>query len=157
MTGAVDNSINDSDGLMSHDDESQNLHRPFLGALIGPATDASTPVPQPDLPETVRPYLVTGGRVPENVTGFDTVYMLSAAGRAKITKLTFEHQAIAELCTQPQSVAEVSALLRLPLGVACVLAQDLAGQGYLSASFTAADPASNVDLIRRVIHAVHAL
>jgi hypothetical protein len=42
-----------------------------------------------------------------------------------------EHRAVAELCRAPRSVAEVAALLSLPLGVARVLLADMAGIGLV--------------------------
>ena len=43
--------------------------------------------------------------------------------------LAWEHRAIAELCASPMSVAEVSAHLKVPLGVARVLVGDMAAEG----------------------------
>src|SRR6266702_1165086 len=44
---------------------------------------------------------------------------------------TLERRSIALLCRQPQSVAELSALLSLPLGVVRVLVGDLADEGLV--------------------------
>jgi hypothetical protein len=107
--------------------------------------------------EFIRPYLVTGGRVHEGLGDFSTVYALSAKGRTQLKELSFESLQIAELCHEAQSVAEISAHLRLPLGVVTVLARDLSHSGYLAAASTAIDPASDITLITRLIHAVHAL
>jgi hypothetical protein len=108
-------------------------------------------------PEAVRPYFVTQGRVHDDLSGFETVYILTPGGAAGLNLLSFEHHDIAKLCRQPQSVVEISALLKLPLGVATVLTRDLATQGYLVAGEPAADPASDPSLIMRLINAVHAL
>jgi hypothetical protein len=108
-------------------------------------------------PDAVRPYFVTQGRVHDDISGFETVYVLTPGGAAGLSLLSFEHRDIATLCRQPQSVVEISALLKLPLGVATVLTRDLATQGYLVAGRPAADPASDPSLIMRLINAVHAL
>jgi len=134
--------------------ERQSFSRPFLAALTPSRDAASDTLGEPD---AVRPYFVTQGRVHDDISGFETVYVLTPGGAAGLNQLSFEHRDIAQLCRQPQSVVEISALLRLPLGVATVLTRDLATQGYLVAGRPAADPASDPSLIMRLINAVHAL
>jgi len=48
-----------------------------------------------------------------------------------VSSLTPEYQAIMALCRQVRSVAEVSALLRMPLGVARILIADMATEGLV--------------------------
>jgi hypothetical protein len=134
--------------------EVDSVTRPFLNKLRVPAQEfPDEPGPPPD---AVRPYLVTGGRVPDQVAGFETVYVATPEGVSRLGRLAFERRAIAELCRSAQSVAEISALLKLPLGVATVLTRDLAGEGYLTSS-GAVDPLRDPDLIMRLIHGVRAL
>jgi hypothetical protein len=45
--------------------------------------------------------------------------------------LQVEWRTIVQMCTQPMSVAEIGAVLRVPVGVARVLVGDLADAGYL--------------------------
>lgn len=142
-------------GPVHGEHERQSFSRPFLAALR-PSTD-STPEILTAEPDAVRPYFVTQGRVHDDISGFETVYVLTPGGAAGLNQLSFEHRDIAELCRQPQSVVEISALLKLPLGVTTVLTRDLATQGYLVAGEPAADPASDPSLIMRLINAVHAL
>jgi len=142
-------------GPVHGEHERQSFSRPFLAALR-PATDGPPEIPSTE-PNAVRPYYVTQGRVHDDITGFETVYVLTPGGAAGLDLLSFEHHDIAALCRRPQSVVEISALLRLPLGVATVLTRDLATQGYLVAGEPAADPASDPSLIMRLINAVHAL
>jgi hypothetical protein len=143
-------------GQVPGEHERQSVSRPFLAGLR-PTRDAVPPTDDDTQAEAIRPYFVTGGRVPEDVSGFETVYLLTPGGAAGMARLAFEHRDIAALCRTPQSVVEISALLRLPLGVTTVLTRDLAGQGYLVASTPIADPASDPSLIMRLINAVHAL
>jgi Protein of unknown function (DUF742) len=164
--------------LGARDDEEDDFARPFLTAAMfntadgeGPVRGAAMPVRDAAVPtggfirmdeerntdEFVRPYLVTGGRVHDGLGDFSTVYALTAWGRVRLESLAFESHQIAEMCNEAQSVAEISAHLRLPLGVVTVLARDLSTAGYLSAASTAIDPASDITLITRLIHAVHAL
>jgi hypothetical protein len=142
-------------GPVHGDHERQSLSRPFLAGML-PSGDA-VPVTGQGEAAAVRPYYVTQGRVHDDLSGFETIYMLTPGGAAGLAQLSFEHRDIAVLCRAPQSVVEISALLKLPLGVATVLTRDLAIQGYLVAGAPAADPANDPSLIMRLINAVHAL
>jgi len=142
-------------GPVPGEHERQSFSRPFLAGLKPSAGDSLVTAQRE--PDAVRPYFVTQGRVHDDLSGFETIYALTPGGAAGLGQLSFEHHDIAELCTTPQSVVEISALLRLPLGVATVLTRDLAAQGYLIAGATNVDPASDPSLIMRLINAVHAL
>jgi Protein of unknown function (DUF742) len=142
-------------GPVHGEHERQSLSRPFLAGLQ-PSRDA-VPVAMQGEAAAVRPYFVTQGRVHDDLSGFETIYVLTPGGAAGLAQLSFEHRDIAALCQSPQSVVEISALLGLPLGVATVLTRDLAVQGYLVAGAPAVDPAHDPSLIMRLINAVHAL
>jgi len=81
---------------------------------------------RPESHAMVRPYAWTGGR-----TRAETPLAIEALVRSTGRVPTWEHRPLAALCTSPRSVAEVAALLSLPLGVARVLISDLAQQGVL--------------------------
>jgi hypothetical protein len=142
-------------GPVHGEHERQSLSRPFLAGLR-PTRDPISGTGQEEA-GAVRPYFVTRGRVHDDLSGFETIYVLTPGGSAGLNQLSFEHRDIAELCRSPQSVVEISALLKLPLGVATVLTRDLATQGYLTAAEPAVDPANDPSLIMRLINAVHAL
>jgi hypothetical protein len=95
----------------------------------------------------VRPYTWTRGRTK---SGFDlaieTLVSTSPRGRAQASTLQVEHRAVAELCEQTRSVAEVAALLSLPLGVARVVLGDMAGLGVVTVHQTANSAGSVPDL-----------
>jgi hypothetical protein len=95
----------------------------------------------------VRPYTWTRGRTK---SGFDlaieTLVSTSARGRAQVTTLPVEHRAVAELCEQTRSVAEVAALLPVPLGVARVLLGDMAGLGVVTVHQNASSAGNTPDL-----------
>ncbi|WP_084653121.1 DUF742 domain-containing protein [Nocardioides insulae] len=79
----------------------------------------------------VRPYALTGGR-----TRPSTAYPLEALVHTDRHVLeghvrSPEERAIAELCRESRSVAEVAALAQVPLGVARVLVSDLADRGVV--------------------------
>jgi hypothetical protein len=64
-----------------------------------------------------------------------------------------EHRSICDLCLDTRSVAEVAALLRLPLGVVRVLIGDVAGLGLVlvhSGSSTVGDRPS-IEFMERVL------
>ncbi len=100
----------------------------------------------------VRPYSLTGGRTASHVDlAIET--LVSATGQAADSAARPEHSAILRLCATPRSVAELAALLKMPLGVARVLLGDLAAAGSVAVHRTAgsADAAPDVALMRRVL------
>ena len=112
--------------------------RPFLrntgpGARYQPAPpSASTSGPAPgDQTTTLRPFVLTSGRV----TGLDPSIGLetqvSSHPDAPPARLSPEQRAIVHLCGEPLSVAEISARLRMHLGVTRILVGDLRAAGHL--------------------------
>ncbi|MGW5846703.1 DUF742 domain-containing protein [Streptomyces sp. NPDC055254] len=86
-------------------------------------------------PARVRPYSLTGGR-----TRFAQVLLVETFVAALDTASKPEPQkpdrmpemrAIVEVCRRMRTVAEIAALLKLPLGVVRVLVSDLADQGRI--------------------------
>jgi hypothetical protein len=76
----------------------------------------------------VRPYAVTGGRTRARAD-IALEALVSVAGPAAVA--SGEARVIVGLCRDVRSLAEVSAHLRLPLGVTRVLVGDLAADGVL--------------------------
>jgi hypothetical protein len=82
----------------------------------------------------VRPYTWTRGRTrPVQDLAVETLVSTSDEGRDVTAICSPEHAAIAELCADVRSVAEVAALLALPLGVARVLLADMIDAGLVHA------------------------
>ena len=84
-----------------------------------------------DQPETgrrrVRPYAMVGGRTRPTHDDLEIEALISTTSVGEQTpKLTVEQRAIAALCHDILSIAEVSARLHLPLGVIRVLVGDMA-------------------------------
>jgi Protein of unknown function (DUF742) len=80
----------------------------------------------------VRPYAWTGGRTrPAYDLALEALIETSDLGRHEAAFLQPEHKSIAGLCINTRSVAEVAAMLSLPLGVARVLVGDMAGMGLV--------------------------
>jgi hypothetical protein len=86
----------------------------------------------------VRPYTWTRGRTrPAYDLAIEALVSTSPQGRDVAALTSVEHRAVAELCCAPRSVAEVAALLGLPLGVARVLLGDMADIGLVVVHRTA--------------------
>jgi hypothetical protein len=80
----------------------------------------------------VRPYAVTGGRTqPRYQLQIEAMVAAAHYGARDLSVLAPECQAILGFCRDWRSVAEISAVLRLPLGVARVLVADMAVEGLV--------------------------
>jgi hypothetical protein len=80
----------------------------------------------------VRPYAVTGGRTKPG-TQLEIEAMVAATHNhaRDLSVLSPECQAILGLVRDWRSVAEISAVLRMPLGVARILIADMAVEGLV--------------------------
>jgi uncharacterized protein DUF742 len=113
-------------------------------ATAAPAPGTPAGPPERVLPESdewreptagasaARPYTWTRGRTsPVLDLAMETLVSTTAHGHDMAVLACPEHRAVAELCGDPRSVAEVAALLSLPLGVARVLLADMADIGLV--------------------------
>jgi hypothetical protein len=93
-------------------------------------------------PARVRPYSLTGGRTRFGHVLLVETFVASTAAldaaeerreltSAPLSRVMPEMQAIVELCRRMRTVAEIAALLKMPLGVVRVLLSDLADQGKI--------------------------
>jgi hypothetical protein len=108
----------------------------------------------------VRAYAWTGGRTRSEVPlQIETLVSTSEHGSTTTEPLQAEYRAIAELCAQTRSVAEIAALLSIPLGVSKVLVGDMAGLGlvFVHAADAAGDGAPNLGLMERVLSGLRRL
>lgn len=82
----------------------------------------------------VRPYAVTRGRTePRRDIALEAVMLTTVRGRAEARFTGRDKQLIARLCDgRAQSLAEISAYLRQPLGIARVLVADMVDEGQLA-------------------------
>jgi Protein of unknown function (DUF742) len=141
----------------SHEEES--FVRPYMSVAQPPPT-AATPAPVagvdslPEEDSSVRPYLLTGGRVHESDDAVEKIYQSVSHPK---TRLSREHERVLGLCVEAQSVAEISAHLNLPLGVVAVLARDLLHAGHLVSSAPDVDVASDISIILRLKDAIRSL
>ncbi|SDX05323.1 Protein of unknown function [Amycolatopsis xylanica] len=102
----------------------------------------------------VRPYFRTRGRTkPTYDLAIEALVSTSEHGRILDRVRVPEHRSICDLCLDTRSVAEVAALLRLPLGVVRVLIGDVAGLGLVlvhTGSATVGDRPS-IEFMERVL------
>jgi hypothetical protein len=99
-----------------------------------------------------RPYLLTGGRTRSSGDDIPMEALVVTSGHRPVHGLTVEQARIVGACRAPVSIAEIAALLAVPIGVARVLVGDLAGAGHVEvcATVTEADP----ELVTRLIDGV---
>ena len=109
----------------------------------------------------VRPYAMTGGRTRPRYQLAIEALVSTSADPAHLQGLLPEHQRICHLCREVKSVAEVSALLAIPLGVARILVADLAEAGMVAIHQPGgnAEPggAPDVTLLERVLSGLRKL
>ncbi|GDY32196.1 DUF742 domain-containing protein [Gandjariella thermophila] len=100
-----------------------------------------------DAAAIVRAYAWTRGRTKSDYhLEIETLVSTSERGYNAAALAQAEHRAVASLCAQPRSVAEVAALLSLPLGVAKVLLGDMAGLGLINVHQNASTDGDKPDL-----------
>jgi hypothetical protein len=108
----------------------------------------------------VRPYALTRGRTRPTGAGFDLIAIVGIAATASFAPAAAgpEHLAILELCVRPHSVAEISAKLRLPLGVVRVLLGDLSDHGLIVVRKPAStNQTPNEHVLKEVLYGLKAL
>jgi hypothetical protein len=113
-----------------------------------------------DFRSAIRPYTWTRGRTrPVQDLAVETLVSTSGEGRDLTSICSAEHAAIVQLCAEIRSVAEVAALLALPLGVARVLLADVIDNGLVHVHHNPLDWASGPDfvLLERVLEGLYRL
>lgn len=122
----------------------------------------NTPAPQPE-PELeasdaresfVRPFIVTGGRTMPLRDDLRIETLVVANRAALSAPLRFELQTVVRLCQQPRSVAEVSATLHVPLGVAKVVVGDLMAAGHVTVHQATELAVATIERIRDLVRAL---
>ncbi len=122
------------------------------------------PVPEPAAASNnplVRPYAMTGGRTrPRYQLAIEALVHTTAQPHQMQGQLP-EHQRICNLCREIKSVAEISALLTIPLGVARILVADLAEAGLVAIHQPGGDENAggqpDVTLLERVLSGLRKL
>ncbi|MCP9957150.1 DUF742 domain-containing protein [Streptomyces sudanensis] len=119
----------------------------------GPAENVHNPL--------VRPYAMTGGRTRPRYQLAIEALVSTTADPSQLYGQLPEHQRICRLCFEVKSVAEISALLSIPLGVARILVADLAEAGLVAIHQPGGDEAAggqpDVTLLERVLSGLRKL
>jgi hypothetical protein len=115
-----------------------------------------------DEPQLVRPYTLTAGRTDSriNLPLEAPVETLAAPQKPPRWPDNDVRGQVLTLCTDSPSVAEIAAVLSLPLGVARVLIGDLVTQGYMRVHTTLGDSTTDDErreLIGRTLRGLRAL
>ena len=115
-----------------------------------------------DEPQLVRPYTLTAGRTDSriNLQLEAPVETLTAPRKPPRWPGNDVRGQILTLCADSPSVAQIAAVLSLPLGVARVLIGDLVTQGYLRVHTTLGDSTTDDErreLIGRTLRGLRAL
>ena len=105
----------------------------------------------------VRPYAITRGRT-RAVTEVSIEAIVYRTPKGESTSnLSLERGQILGTLSSPQSAAEISARLRLPLGVARVILGDLIDEGYVAMNTRSATGRPDLRLLERVLDGLQAL
>jgi hypothetical protein len=82
-------------------------------------------------PRLARPYTLTAGRTRPIGPTLALESIVVCPDHARTVGLRHEHAAIAALCEQPRSIAEIAARIGLTVGVARVLVADLLAANHV--------------------------
>ncbi|HEU5472556.1 MAG TPA: DUF742 domain-containing protein [Actinophytocola sp.] len=107
----------------------------------------------------IRPYARTGGRTKPSRTLALEALITTSSDLTGIGSRhwSWEHRMIANLCVHPRSVAEVAALLAIPLGVARILVGDMATDGTVVIHGSAGHRPPDIMLMQRVLAGLRSL
>ncbi|MBW5484350.1 DUF742 domain-containing protein [Streptomyces bambusae] len=144
-------------------------HNPYQQQPYGQPQAPQQPTrvarPQQQAPKAhnplVRPYAMTGGRTRPRYQLAIEALVSTTADPARLQGQLPEHQRICRLCLEIKSVAEISALLSIPLGVARILVADLAEAGLVAIHQPGGDENAggqpDVTLLERVLSGLRKL
>ncbi|OLT38780.1 hypothetical protein BJF85_08525 [Saccharomonospora sp. CUA-673] len=109
----------------------------------------------------VRPYVITRGRTEaRDDLAIETMITVNPRGPWSREQGNSDHQAVRRICGEPRSVAEVAALMSVPLGVARVLLTDLADSDLVHIhvdTMQTDDGRPDFNLMQRVLAGLHRL
>lgn len=105
----------------------------------------------------IRPYAMTRGRTANSGRDLDMLTVIATLRSGpRLRRTNPEYVTIVRLCGTPQSIAEVSAALRLPLAVVKILVGDLIADGILisQAPIQVADDLSKIHILQAVLDGI---
>jgi hypothetical protein len=126
--------------------------------IAGPTTAGSTPPVNTWVADRIRPYLLTGGRTATtHELLVETIISVPNYDQALAARLMPESRELYTLARSRVSVAELSALLTIPLAVIRVLVSDLADYGAIVIHPTASTFRHDGATMQRVLDALQNL
>ena len=108
-------------------------------------------------PTGLRPYVMTGGRVQAADPSIGVETQVTLRGEQAVPPLPNDLAAIVALCGEPISVAEISARLRLHLGVTRILVGDLRAAGLVNVHTQDLTKPHSPEIILRVMRGLRAI
>ena len=109
----------------------------------------------------VRSYVLTQGRTRSNADlPIETLVKVTPQGTSAAPRLQLERKKIVGLASSAISIAEISAHLSIPLGVARVLVGDMAEEGFLTSykpQHAQTGERPDLKLLERVLDGLQAL
>jgi hypothetical protein len=132
--------------------------RPFLGGSDPAAVRPRSPAGPLSEPTGLRPYVMTGGRVQaaDPSIGVETQVTLRRDSQPT-SALPAQLASIVSLCTEPISVAEISARLGQHLGVTRILVGDLRAAGIVNVHTQDVTKPHSPEIILRVMRGLRAI
>jgi len=128
----------------------------MYGRMSGPSPAPPT-VKRTNEP-LIRPYILTGGRTcPRRDLDVHALVHTTEEGRTTTRTLPAEHESIRQMCESAHSVAEIAALVNVPLGVARIVIDDMAEQGLISVTMPPREDEHSAELLTRVLDGLRAL
>jgi len=102
--------------------------------------------------------MTKGRTAPRTNLALEALVSSATVTQVDLSGMTPEYQAISSLCRQVRSVAEISAMLRIPLGVARVLVADMAAEGLVHVYQPQLDAGKpDLNLLERVLSGLRRL
>ena len=140
------------DSQLAEDFDESPLVRSFLGRSLRTMAEADFD------DRSFRPFMVTGGRTTSDFP-LDFEAMVTPTPAGLCADLRFEQRTIVDRCIQSgaQSIAELAAYLKLPIGTVRVVASDLVSSNMLDVHSPDKNLSNDVLMLKRLINGVRAL
>lgn len=130
----------------------------FRFAMGAPAPEKPPAGARKSLRSMIRPYARTGGRTRSDLA-LESLVSTTEHGRSTCADSAQEYRRICALCVETRSVAEIAALLSIPLGVGKILVEDLASDGmvFIHKPGLVSGDRSSLEFLERVLDGIRSL
>jgi Protein of unknown function (DUF742) len=136
--------------------DGEDMDAPLVRSFLGRSLRATAETDFDD--RSFRPFMVTGGRTTSDFP-LDFEAMVTPTPSGLCADLRFEQRTIVDRCMQhgAQSIAELAAYLKLPIGTVRVVAADLVSSHMLDVHSPDKNLSNDVLMLKRLINGVRAL